>query len=102
MNLPDEAFDRLTSPELAEPPLINIGCGEDLTIVELADLIRRVVGYTGRFRFDNSKPDGTPRKLLSVERLREFGWSPHIDLEEGIQLAYRDYLARLAQKDALR
>jgi GDP-L-fucose synthase len=101
MNLPDETFDRLTSPVLAEPPLINIGCGEDLTILELADLIRRVVGYTGRFRFDTSKPDGTPRKLLSVERLRQFGWSPHIDLEEGIQLAYRDYLARLAQGDAL-
>jgi GDP-L-fucose synthase len=93
MNLPDEAFDRLTSPELEEPPLINIGCGEDLTILELAEIIRRVVGYTGRFRFDTSKPDGTPRKLLSVERLRQLGWRPRIDLEHGIGLAYREYLA---------
>jgi GDP-L-fucose synthase len=97
MNLADEAFDRFTSSALEEPPLINIGCGEDLTILELADLIRGVVGYTGRFRFDTSKPDGTPRKLLSVERLRQLGWSPRIDLEEGIGRAYRDYLARLAR-----
>jgi GDP-L-fucose synthase len=102
MNLPAELFDRLTSPGLAEPPLINIGCGEDLTILELADLIRGVVGYTGRFRFDTSKPDGTPRKLLSVERLRQFGWSPRIDLEEGIGLAYRDYLARLIREGEAR
>lgn len=97
MNLADDAFDHLTSSALEEPPLVNIGCGEDLTILELAELIRGVVGYAGRFRFDTSKPDGTPRKLLSVERLRQLGWSPRIDLEEGIGLAYRDYLARLAR-----
>lgn len=100
MNLADESFDRLTSSALEEPPLINIGCGEDLTILELAEFIRRVVGYTGRFRFDTSKPDGTPRKLLSVERLRQLGWSPRVDLEEGIGLAYRDYLARVERRGA--
>ena len=94
MNLEDGDFDRLTNPAPEEAPLINIGCGEDLTILELAELVRRVVGYTGRFRCDASRPDGTPRKLLSVERLRQFGWSPRIDLEEGIGFAYRDYLAR--------
>ena len=95
MDLEDEEFDRLTNAALEEPPLINIGCGEDLTILELAEVVRRVVGYTGRFRCDPSKPDGTPRKLLSVERLRRFGWSPRIKLEDGIGLAYRDYLSRL-------
>jgi GDP-L-fucose synthase len=100
MNLADEAFDRFTSSTLEEPPLVNIGCGEDLTILELAGVIRGVVGYTGRFRFDTSKPDGTPRKLLSVERLRQLGWNPRVDLEEGIGLAYRDYLARLGSREA--
>jgi GDP-L-fucose synthase len=96
MKLEDDELDRLASSALEEPPLVNIGCGEDLTILELADVVRRVVGYAGGFRCDPSKPDGTPRKLLSVERLRRFGWSPRIGLEEGIGLAYRDYLARLA------
>jgi GDP-L-fucose synthase len=94
MNLQDDEFDRLANPAHEEPPLINVGCGEDLTILELAELIGGAVGYTGRFRCDTSKPDGTPRKLLSVERLRRLGWSPRILLEEGIGLAYRDYLGR--------
>ena len=96
ISLEDDELDRLASSALEEPPLINIGCGEDLTILELADVVQRVVGYAGGFRCDPSKPDGTPRKLLSVERLRRFGWSPRIKLEEGIGLAYRDYLTRLA------
>jgi GDP-L-fucose synthase len=96
MNLPDDEFDRLTNRAVEEPPLINIGCGEDLTILELAELIREVTGYTGRFRCDPSRPDGTPRKLLSVQRLRQFGWRPRIGLEQGIRLAYRDYLGRVA------
>jgi GDP-L-fucose synthase len=96
MSLPDEAFDAVTNRAMREPPLINIGCGEDLTILELAEIIRGVIGYTGRFRCDTSKPDGTPRKLLSVERLRQFGWRPRIDLQHGIRLAYHDYLARVA------
>jgi GDP-L-fucose synthase len=97
MNLQDAEFDRLASSAIEAPPLINIGCGEDLTILELAELVRRVLGYEGRFRCDTSKPDGTPRKLLSVERLRRLGWSPRIHLEEGIGLAYRDYLDRLSR-----
>jgi GDP-L-fucose synthase len=95
MKLPDDELAHLTGPGIQEPPLINIGCGEDLTILELAELVRRVVGYSGRFRCDTSKPDGTPRKLLSVDRLRRLGWSPRVNLQQGIELAYRDYLDRL-------
>lgn len=94
MNLQDKEFDRLANGAPEAAPLINIGCGEDLTILELAELVRRVVGYTGRFRCDTSRPDGTPRKLLSVDRLRSLGWTPRVCLEEGIRLAYSDYLAR--------
>ncbi|MGA0073327.1 MAG: GDP-L-fucose synthase, partial [Steroidobacteraceae bacterium] len=72
---------------------INIGCGEDLTIRELAELIARVVGYTGRLAFDATKPDGTPRKLLDVSRAKALGWSAGTPLEEGIATTYRDWVA---------
>jgi GDP-L-fucose synthase len=75
-----------------EPEIVNIGTGEDLTIRELAELVRDAVGYTGRLTFDTSKPDGTPRKLLDVSRLRALGWSPKIGLHEGIAATYRWYL----------
>jgi GDP-L-fucose synthase len=94
MKLDDVELDRLTNPMLDGPPLINIGCGEDQTILQLAELVREVVGYTGRFRCDSSKPDGTPQKLLSVDRLRALGWGPRVTFPEGIHLAYQDYLAR--------
>ena len=73
MNLDDQAFDSLVTSE-TEPPLINVGCGQDLTIRELAQLIAKVVGYGGELRFDSSKPDGTPRKLLDSSRLSSLGW----------------------------
>jgi len=76
------------------PPLVNIGSGSDLTIRELAELIARVVGFKGALQFDDSKPDGTPRKLLDVSRMGRLGWSPRIGMEEGIALAYREYLSR--------
>ena len=94
MKLDDVELDRLTNPMLDGPPLINIGCGEDQTILQLAELVREVVGYTGRFRCDSSKPDGTPQKLLSGDRLRALGWGPRVTLPEGIRLAYQDYLSR--------
>jgi GDP-L-fucose synthase len=75
-------------------PLINIGCGEDQTIAELARSVAAVVGFRGALEFDASKPDGTPRKLLDVGRLKRLGWSPRVDLETGIAAAYRDFLAR--------
>lgn len=69
-------------------PLVNIGCGEDLTIRELAQTVMEVVGYAGRIAFDTSKPDGTPRKLLDVSRLAALGWRARTPLAQGIRLAY--------------
>jgi GDP-L-fucose synthase len=76
------------------PPLLNIGSGEDQTIRELAELVARVVGFKGVLRFDTSKPDGTPRKLLDVSRMRAFGWAPSVGMQDGIALAYREFLGR--------
>ena len=79
----------------SEEQFINIGYGSDISIKELAELVRRVVGFTGNIIWDRSKPDGTPRKLMDSSRLRQLGWKPQIDLETGIGLAYEDYLSRL-------
>jgi GDP-L-fucose synthase len=76
--------------------MLNVGCGEDLTIRELAALVQRVVGYGGPVEWDASKPDGTPRKLMDVSRLRGFGWAPTVGLEEGIGRAYEWYLENRA------
>lgn len=73
---------------------INIGVGEDLTIKELAETIKDVVGYQGNFVFDTSKPDGTPRKLMDVSKLHQLGWQHTTTLKEGIKLAYRDFLKK--------
>jgi len=74
---------------------VNVGCGRDVTIGELAQLIAGVVGYRGRFAFDASKPDGTPRKLLDIGRLSALGWRPAIDLETGLAETYAWYRAQL-------
>ncbi len=74
----------------------NIGTGTDVTIREVAETVMSVVGFPGEIVFDNTKPDGTPRKLLDVSRLREIGWQAHTPLREGIALAYQDFLARHA------
>lgn len=79
-----------------EPQLINIGTGEDLTINELAMLIKACIGYVGKLNFDTTKPDGTPRKLLDVSKLHTLGWKHHVELEEGVRLAYADFLKREA------
>jgi GDP-L-fucose synthase len=95
MELPDDGFARLTaSPTVA--PLINVGTGIDQSILELAGLIREVVGYTGKFVFDATKPDGTPRKLLEVSKLHATGWQPRFNLQEGLGDAYRDFLEHQA------
>ncbi len=75
-----------------EPTLINIGTGEDLTIKDLALLIKKVVGFEGALTFDSSKPDGTPRKLMDVTKLHNLGWKHQVQLEQGIELAYQDFL----------
>jgi GDP-L-fucose synthase len=72
----------------SEPGLINIGTGEDLSIKELAELMARVTGYEGKIVWDNSKPDGTPRKLMDVTKLHNAGWHHKIDLEEGVRMVY--------------
>jgi len=73
-------------------PLVNVGTGEDLPIRELAQLIMRVVGLEARLRFDTTKPDGTPRKLLDVGRLRALGWHARIPLAEGLRQTYEDFI----------
>ena len=99
MKLPESEFGEvLRGPN--EFPLINIGCGEDQTIAELARAVASVVGFRGALEFDTSKPDGTPRKLLDVGRLRRFGWSPRIGLQAGIAAAYKDFLARKGGENA--
>jgi len=76
---------------------INVGSGEELSIRQLADQIAQVVGFTGRLEFDPSMPDGTPRKLMEVSRIRALGWKPRISLTEGIRSAYAWYLANSAE-----
>lgn len=81
--------------EYNEAGLVNIGTGHDLSIKELALLIKEVVGFTGDLVFDTSKPDGTPRKLMDVTKLHSLGWQHRIELKEGLALAYQDFLKKL-------
>ena len=71
-----------------EPGLVNIGTGEDIAILELAKLVKEVVSYEGNIAHDLSKPDGTPRKLMNVDKLKSFGWTASISLEDGIRSVY--------------
>ncbi len=71
---------------------VNLGTGKELTIKELAELVAKVVGYTGKIKWDTTKPDGTPRKLLDVSKLESLGWRYKTELEEGIRLSYEDFL----------
>jgi GDP-L-fucose synthase len=75
--------------------LVNVGCGEDVAIGELARLVAEIVGYPGTIAFDRSKPDGTPRKLLDVSRLAALGWSARIPLKKGIEGTYQWYRDQL-------
>jgi GDP-L-fucose synthase len=98
MKLPDSRFDALLGSDETvtgrfEPPLVNIGVGEDISIAELAALIARVVGYEGRILYDASKPDGTPRKLMDVGLLAAAGWRASTSLEGGLQQAYAEFVA---------
>ncbi len=77
-----------------EPNLINIGTGEDLSIKDLALLIKEVIGFDGELVFDTTKPDGTPRKLMDVAKLHSLGWKHQIELKQGIALAYQDFLSK--------
>jgi GDP-L-fucose synthase len=74
--------------------LVNVGTGEDISIKDLALLIKKIIGFEGEISFDSSKPDGTPRKLMDVTKLHSKGWKHTIELEDGIKLAYQDFLAK--------
>ena len=87
LNLPDGQFLSVANSQ-HEPPLVNVGWGEDVSIRELAAMIADVVGFQGTIAFDPSKPDGTPRKLLDVSRLTRLGWKPSVSLRNGLELAY--------------
>jgi len=89
MSLDRAAYRAHTSDTLSH---INVGFGSDITIAELARAVARAVGYAGQITFDTSKPDGTPRKWMSSERVRSLGWRPTVSLDEGLRLAYRDFL----------
>ncbi|PYM13545.1 MAG: GDP-fucose synthetase [Verrucomicrobia bacterium] len=80
----------------SEQQFINVGYGSDITIQELAELVRRIVGFAGGIVWDKSRPDGTPRKWMDSSRLFAMGWKPQIDLETGIRLAYEDFLKRFS------
>jgi GDP-L-fucose synthase len=83
--------------ELENPPdWVNLGCGTDISIGDLACLVKRVIGYEGALTFDTSKPDGTPRKLTDISRIRATGWAPEIPIESGVALAYKSFLAEQA------
>jgi GDP-L-fucose synthase len=103
MQLEDAKLDSLSRSSTTQHPyLFNVGCGEDLTIRELAELVAQIVGFEGRLTFDASKPDGTPRKLLDLSRLKELGWEPRVTLQEGLKLAYRDFLQKAASVESTR
>jgi len=70
---------------------VNIGVGEDLTIKELALMVKEIIGFKGELKFDSTKPDGTPRKLLDVTKLHELGWKDKVDLKNGIKMTYEWY-----------
>jgi GDP-L-fucose synthase len=78
----------------SQEQFINVGYGEDISVSDLAEMVRRIVGFEGEVIWDQSKPDGTPRKLMDSSRLFALGWKPQIDLETGIRLAYTEFLER--------
>ena len=94
LELPEQSFAALTSPDAT--PLINIGVGEDVTIREVAELVKATVGYEGELKLDATKPDGTPRKLLDVSRLSALGWKARTRLDLGLKNAYDDFVQRHA------
>jgi len=89
LNLTESSYWNTVSTQQSH---LNVGTGEDVTIGELAHLIREVVEYEGELTFDTSKPDGTPRKLLDISKIRSIGWSPQMSLSDGLKATYRWYL----------
>jgi len=92
MNLDKEIHDQNTKEMCSH---INVGTGKDLSIGELAKILKKVVGFAGEIEFDSSKPDGSPRKLMDSSRLNILGWNPRVDLERGLTLTYENYLQNI-------
>jgi GDP-L-fucose synthase len=84
--------------EYSNEQFVNVGSGSDISIHELAQIVRRIVGYQGDIVWDTSKPDGTPRKLMDSSRLLAMGWKPEVDLESGIRQSYADFLERFGDR----
>jgi GDP-L-fucose synthase len=93
MNLDSQVYESQVQPQNSH---INVGYGDDVTIAELAQIVAKVVGYRGSVVFDTKMPDGTPRKLMDSSRLNALGWKPSTGLEAGLQVSYKDFLARPA------
>jgi GDP-L-fucose synthase len=91
MNLPKSIYDLHTTPMQSH---INVGSGTDLTIAELTELIAKTIGYSGRIEFDPSKPDGAPRKLMDSSKLNTLGWTAKVNLKNGLNEAYEDFLRK--------
>jgi GDP-L-fucose synthase len=89
MNLPLQAYQAHTSPMQSH---LNVGCGSDVTIAELAQAVGQAVGYSGDITFDTSKPDGAPRKWMDSSRLNALGWRAQVDLVAGLRAAYADFV----------
>ena len=96
MNLDKAIYGQHPQPMLSH---INVGCGEDITIREVAEAISKTVGYQGEITFDPSKPDGTPRKLMDSSRLNALGWKARVSLEAGLHSAYQDFLTNYVSKN---
>ena len=92
MNLPKDQYDQQTKPMQSH---INVGYGSDITIAQLAQTVGKVIGYQGQIVFDSTKPDGAPRKLMDSSLLKKLGWQAKVNIEEGLNIAYRDFLKKL-------
>lgn len=96
MNLEKATYDQHTQPMLSH---INVGSGKDVTIMEVAQAVARIVDYSGSILTDSTKPDGTPRKLMNSSRLNALGWKAQVGLDAGLQVAYKDFLKKCATQD---
>jgi len=92
MSLNKETYQSVTSPMQSH---LNVGSGTDMTIRELAELIKKVVAFKGEILFDTSKPDGPPKKLMDSSKLNRLGWKPSVTLETGLSIAYNDFLSKI-------
>jgi GDP-L-fucose synthase len=95
MRLPEARFAELVASH-ENPPLVNLGCGKDMSVREIAELVAQVVGAGQHLVFDPTKPDGTPRKLLDTARLSGLGWKPQTSLRDGLRLTYEDFCSRIS------